>query len=173
MDFFWSSERTSYAFEISLNFSSAPGSLFTSGWNLRASWWSGALHLLRVGGAGDAEHVVIIATRANRESSAREGRRGASRAPPNARTRRGRQNCGEEGRCRVRVLSDERGRTRDAGRGVEAGGSKTPILRIAFRGSVASRVRPAAAARACRARRSGARTRETARPRRRGWRPCA
>ena len=44
-------------------------------------------------------------------------------------------------------MSDERGRTRDAGRGVEAGGSKTPILRIAFRGSVASRVRPAAAAR--------------------------
>ena len=36
MERFWSSERTSYALEMRLKVSSAPGSLLTSGWNLRA-----------------------------------------------------------------------------------------------------------------------------------------
>ena len=59
-------------------------------------------------GAGDAEHVVIIATRANPQSSRARGRRGASRARRRTHGRAVGQNCGEEGRCRVRVLSDER-----------------------------------------------------------------
>ena len=39
--------------------------------------WRYALQLLRVGGAGGAEHVVIIATRANREPSRARGAAGS------------------------------------------------------------------------------------------------